>query len=595
MLTVGAYLPAYHGDFIWDDARHVSANTLLRDGDGLQRLWFDIGATPQYYPLTYSTFWLEWHVWGNAVFGYHVINVVLHIAASLMLVRLLKMLDVPGAWLAGFVFALHPLHVESVAWISERKNTLSITFMLAALMVYLKPAPAMTAKRWAAAFGLFLCAVFSKTVAGAVPAILLILLVWKNGRPRWRDVWPLLPMFAVAIAAGMLTGWMERKVVGAEGADWSLPLVQKFVVADRAIWWYAWKIVWPSALAFNYGRWDVAASPLLAWAYAAATFVFAACVWISRRWLGGGLIAAGMIFGATLFPALGFFNLYPHRFSFVADHFQYYADAAAIAALSAGAMTLGARLPKWAGHVWAVLLVVVLGATSFAQARIYENYETVWIDTIAKNPASWIAYDNLGVSIESTRNDRASLEKAVGYLQTLARLQPEHDYVHVALGDAYRKLGRPAESQREFDSAVDHLRAQIAQRPQASGPYYRLAGAYDVMNRPAEATDAWIAASNVQPDAASIVQQVVSHLRDQKRYAEALPWAERWVAMRPNKSDPHVNAAFLYGIAGRVMDARHELQAAAAIDPDNPDVKRGFDLVNQSLLRRSATTSATGG
>src|SRR5690606_24552469 len=133
--TALAYLPAYNGDFLWDDDRHIAGNPLLRSAGGLERIWFDIGATPQYYPLTHTTFWIEWQLWQANVLGYHLVNVALHIGAALLVVRLLKALAIPGAWLAGFVFALHPLHVESVAWMSERKNTLSILFWLGSFLL----------------------------------------------------------------------------------------------------------------------------------------------------------------------------------------------------------------------------------------------------------------------------------------------------------------------------------------------------------------------------------------------------------------------------------------------------------------------------
>ena len=592
LLTIVAYLPAYGGQFIWDDDRHIQHNNLLHSTAGLWRIWFDLGATPQYYPLTHTTFWIEWHLWGNAVLGYHIVNVLLHIVAALLVVRLLKFLEVPGAWLAGFVFALHPLHVESVAWMSERKNTLSIVFLLASVLVYLRWSLIATGRRgWWSAFVLFLCATLSKTVAGVMPAVVLVILVWKHRRLRSKDVLPLLPFFAVSLAAAAVTGRMEREVVGAEGDDWSLSFVQRLLVASRALWWYAWKLIWPSELMFSYPRWRVDSGSAVAWSFFVALIVFALVVFVFRRRLGGGAIAAMLIFAGALFPALGFFNLFPHRYSFVADHFQYYSDVAGIALLCAGATLIGQRLPGWLARTWALLLILTLATMSYAQARIYKDGEAIWFDTIAKNPDSWLAYHNVAASMETTRADKASLEEALAYLRKAEQIRPQHDRVHVTLGETLTKLGRTDEAQREYDIAIAQYRAMIAANPSASAPYYRLATLYDALGRRAEATDVLLAATRALPKSTYFLEAAITHLTEQNRQAEALSLVERWTALRPDDLTPHVKAAYLYGTLGRVMDARRELNAAAAISPDDPEVLRGMELVKRSLLHEPAATS----
>ena len=596
VLTLLAYWPAYRGGFIWDDARHVSENTLLHSVEGLGRIWFEIGATPQYYPLTHTTFWLEWHLWGDATLGYHVVNVLLHIAAALLVVRLLRVLQIPGAWLAGFVFALHPVHVESVAWISERKNTLSIVFLLASILTYWRwRETAGTWRGWAAAFALFLCAVFSKTVAGAMPAVVLVIVAWKSGRLRRRDVRPLLPMLAVSLAAAALTGRMEREVVGAEGEDWSLSLAQRFLVANRALWWYAGKLVWPSGLAFSYGRWQIDVHDVAAWSFVGATVAIAVLLGLSRRRLGGGVIAAALIFAGTLFPALGFFNLFPHRYSFVADHFQYYADVAGIAVLCAAAVLLAKRLPAWAGRAWAVTLVLLLATMSFGQARIYKSFESIWLDTIVKTPTSWLAFYNLGTAMSGSRTDPAELEQAVAYLRTAERLRPQHDGVHVTLMQALSKLGSGKEAWHEYDLALGQYRRLMREVPSASAPYLRLTALYDSLGFVTDATEVYVEASNAIPRSPFFAQQAAEHLLQQRRPREAIPFAERWAAVRPDELKPHLKLAFLYGQAGRVMEARRELQRAAAIAPDDAEVQRGFDLAHRSLLGNPAATLPSGG
>ena len=209
-----AYLPALHGDFIWDDPKYVSENPILRDPDGLSRIWTELGATVQYYPLVFTAFWLEYRIWGLDTFGYHLINVLLHAASSILLWRVLRRLSVPGAWLAATIFALHPLQVESVAWITERKNVLAGFFYLAAALSYLhfEPRdfhPVLERRRWKLyllALGFFLAALFSKTVSCSLPAAILLLVWWKRGRISLPRLAPLIPMFIVGGALARREG-----------------------------------------------------------------------------------------------------------------------------------------------------------------------------------------------------------------------------------------------------------------------------------------------------------------------------------------------------------------------------------------------------
>jgi hypothetical protein len=184
-LTLIAYYPAIRGGFIWDDDRYVTDNALLRSVDGLGKIWFKPGATIQYYPLVFTTFWIERHLWGLAPAGYHVVNVVLHAASAFLVYLIMRGLAVRGAVVVALLFALHPVHVESVAWITERKNVLSGLFYLAAAFVYLRANGWLTSadarpspRAYAATLALFACALLSKTVTATLPAALL-LVIWR--------------------------------------------------------------------------------------------------------------------------------------------------------------------------------------------------------------------------------------------------------------------------------------------------------------------------------------------------------------------------------------------------------------------------------
>jgi hypothetical protein len=384
LLVFLAYLPALRGGFIWDDDAYVTHNPTLHDLGGLQRIWFELGAVPQYYPMVHTTFWLEYHLWGLHPVGYHLINVLLHAAAAIFLWQVLLRLRIRGAWLAAVLFALHPVCVESVAWITERKNVLSAVFYFTAALAFLRfvaleEPDGPNRLRWywyLGALVLFMAALLSKTVTCTLPAALLLVCWWKKGRVQRGEILPLLPFFALGVGLGLITAWMEKFHVGAQGAEWSLTFADRCLIAGRALWFYAGRLVWPAHLTFIYPRWKIEPEVWWQWLFPVAAVGVVAGLWLARRRIGKGPLVAVLFFAGTLGPALGFVNVYPMRFSFVADHFQYLASVGLITLCAVGL----ARMPR----VMPATLVVLLGALTWQQAGIYRNLETLWRDTLAR-------------------------------------------------------------------------------------------------------------------------------------------------------------------------------------------------------------------
>ncbi|HWP40555.1 MAG TPA: tetratricopeptide repeat protein, partial [Tepidisphaeraceae bacterium] len=484
--TFTCYWPAMRGQFIWDDDRHVSENPTLRDLRGLRRLWFRWGATPQYYPMTHTSFWIEYRLWGLNPTGYHLTNVALHSINAVLLWRLLRRLETRGAFLAAAVFALHPVNVESVAWISDRKNVLAMCFGLLAMRAFLafvrlgddggaagqqdQAAGNRTAIPWGkrgcylASFVLFSCALLSKTITATLPAVLLVLIWWKQGRIRRRDMVALMPFFVVGVGMGLMTAAMERFYVGAAGEDWQLSLPDRVLIAGRAIWFYLGKFVFPARLVFSYERWQIDPRVWWQWTFPVGVVAVLATLVLLRRRVGRGPAAAALIFVGTLFPALGFFNTYPMRYSFVADHFQYLSAPAMIAVLTDGLVRL--RL-----SITIPLLCIVLGRLTWGQAGIYRDAETIWRDTIAKNPSSWMARYNLGVLLSNRaaadEAHRPALEEALALFDEVERLRPQHDKVRMARGDALVKLGRVGEALDIYGREIERLLALPGPQPAA--------------------------------------------------------------------------------------------------------------------------------
>jgi hypothetical protein len=454
IVALVAYWPAMHGTIVWDDEQHIT-KTAFRSLDGLRHIWFDVHATQQYYPLLHSAFWLEAQLFGDDTFGYHVVNVLLHVADAGLIVMLVRRLRIPGAWLAGFLFVLHPVHVESVAWISELKNTLSLLFYLGAAIVYQGFDEQRSKRDYWFALALFFCALMTKTVTATLPAALLVLCWWKRGRIEWkRDIVPLLPWFVIAAASGLFTAWVERTIIGAEGAEFNLDAIQRLLLAGRVIGFYLWKLVWPAELIFTYPRWTVSATDWMQWPIAIVPLVVLAVLYVMRSRTRAPL-AAALIFVGSLFPVLGFVNVYPFRYSYVADHFQYLASIPLIVAAAAALTALGDRHRgvRWRSALAGVTAALVfwLGVRTWKQAHDYASAETLYRVTLERNPDSWKEQNNLGRLL--ARSERR-MPEAIPHFEAAVRLKPDHVMANYSLGVALYVTGRKADAIEPFRRVI---------------------------------------------------------------------------------------------------------------------------------------------
>jgi tetratricopeptide (TPR) repeat protein len=441
-LALACYWPALRGGPVWDDDAHITKPE-LRSAAALWQIWSNPHATQQYYPLLHSTFWIEHRIWGDSVVGYHLANVLMHAAAACLLILILQRLNTPGGWLAGLLFVVHPVCVESVAWISEQKNTLSLVFYLLAGMAYVRfdedrRRPS-AIPMYALALLLFVMALLTKSVTATLPAALLVVAWWQRGRLSWRrDVLPLAPWFSLAIASGLLTAWVERKIIGAEGAAYDLTLAQRCLLASRALWFYLGKLFWPSRLVFVYPHWDPR-SQSTGWAlYLAAALLVTLGLWLLRRRTRGPL-AAWLFFVGSLFPALGFFNVFPFIFSYVADHFQYLASIGIFTATASGVVLVLERASPAARGVGLGLVGVFVATLAFLsnrQSGTYADATTLYKATIELNPDCWMAHNNLGVIY----SDRGDLVGAVAEYKEVIRLKADFAEAQDNLGGALLKI-----------------------------------------------------------------------------------------------------------------------------------------------------------
>jgi tetratricopeptide (TPR) repeat protein len=529
-MTLVAYGPALRAGYIWDDDDYVTDNPLLSEPDGMARIWFSMDAPSQYVPMVYSTLRFEYGIWGLDPFGYHLVNVLLHAANALLLWLLLSRIQAPAAWLIAAVFALHPVHVESVAWISERKNVLSLFFSLVSLIAWLRfidPGQPVRRRLYGLSIGLYCLALLSKATACTLPAAML-LLPWMRGEPiNRRRIVQVVPFLLLGTALGLLVMFWERFHIGTHGEQFELAPTEALLVATRACWFYLGKLIWPTQLTFSYPRFEIDPRNPMMYGWFVAGSLLLLALWLGRQRIGRAPLAAAVFFVATLSPVLGFIPLHTFWFTFVADHYQYQASIGPIALFTGGAAY---RLKTWGldsrvSATIAALVLGALGAATFDQTRIYENRETLWRDTASKNPSSWLAQMNLGRHLLA--NER--WDDAIGAYHAALRIQPEIYRANLGLAKAMWGLGRHDEMLRyyeqalvvepnlpevrqllaanawkrdDIETAVRHLEAMVGLSHVEPGTYLRLGRGLERLDRPTEAQIQYERALAIDPELA---------------------------------------------------------------------------------------------
>lgn len=555
-VTLTAYLPALSAGFIWDDQPGHVTRPELQSLDGLVRIWIEPGATQQYYPLLHSAFWLEHQLWGDAPFGYHLVNLLLHATAGCLFAAVLRRLVVPGATVAALLFALHPVCVESVAWVSEQKNTLSLVLYLCAALAYLRFETDRRPARYFLATAFFVAALLSKTVTATLPAALLVLAWWQRGQLSLRrDIVPLLPWFAGSTLAAITTASFEHALIGAQGADFALTGAQRLLLAGRAVWFYLGKLLLPLDLAFIYPRVLPDPNDLVAWLYPVSALLFlAGLVWHSRR--ARGPLAAALLFGGSLVPALGFINVFPFLYSFVADHFQYL-PSLAVFAFAAAALV---KLPLHSQRATVAALLLALGALTFSQAGHYRDVFSLYKHTLERNPTCWMAHNNLGVSLVET----GRADEAIAHFEQALAIRPAYAECENNLGDALNQLGRSTE-------AIPHLESALRLQPRYAEATNNLGVAFMATQRPDEGAARFAEAIRLKPTYAVAHRNLGLATARSGRTADAISYFARAVELDPRYFEAHLEWATALTILRRYTEAFPHFEAALKLNPASAD------------------------
>jgi tetratricopeptide (TPR) repeat protein len=583
LLTVVAYLPVRNAGFVFDDYKNVTGNPSLRTLSGLGRIWTDPSASYQYYPLTYTSFWIEYHLWGLRPIGYHAVNVLLHALNAVLVGLLLSRLAVPGAWFAALLFALHPVHVESVAWVSERKNVLSALFYLSSLLAYLRFEENSKRRRglYALAFALFVCALLSKTSAVSLPFAVLLVLWWKRGRVERRDVIALIPFVLVGAALGLLTAWVEVRYSGARGPDWELSWLERCLVAGRVVWFYAGKLIWPDPLMVIYPRWQI--DPGLWWQYlfpsAAVAVVLA--LWRWRGWLGKGPLVAAVFFVGTLAPVPAFINVAFMRYSYVANHWQYLSSIGLIALATATGERVWSRIGqrrRYLGAVAGVVVLAALAAAAWKWAGVYVNEEALWRDNVSKDPNVWAAHNHLGFALQSG----GKLGDAIGQYEQALCLKPDYAEAHYNLGVALQQAGK-------LGDAIDHYEQAVRLRPEFAEAHNNLGDVLIQLGRFPEAMQHLEQALRIDPDYAEARYNLGNALRGVGNPTEAIRQYEQALGIRLDYVEAHNNLGIALAEVGRLPEAIRHWEQALRMKADYAEVHKNL---GNALIRLGKMTEA---
>ncbi|HUB67104.1 MAG TPA: tetratricopeptide repeat protein, partial [Candidatus Methylacidiphilales bacterium] len=457
------YTPVWWAGYIWDDETFVTANPCIVGPLGLKEIWTTSAA--DICPLTLTTVWFEHALWGLAPLPYHLVNVLLHAACAVLLWRVLLSLRVPGAWLGAALWALHPVQVESVAWITEMKNTQSGLFYLLSILFYVKWLRARdfdpegeekTSSEWNYELTLLFAvmAMASKSSTVVLPVVLCLCAWWIEGKWQWRNLIRIVPIVLISLTACALSIWTQGQQLGkVPDPQWARTWPERLITAGDAVWFYLGKLIWPHPLMAIYPRWQIDAKEWFAYLPLLTVIAVSLGFWCNCRFRFRPWLFTYIYFLIVLLPVIGLNDFYYQRFSFVADHFQYLASMGPLSLAGAGLASFSDRIGSqrlWLQWTPAVGMLLIFGILSWQRSWVYQNNETLWTDTVIQNPNSWLAHTNLGASLSR----KGRVDDAIVEYQKALKINSRYDVAHFNLGIAFAHREQLDEAITEFQEAL---------------------------------------------------------------------------------------------------------------------------------------------
>ena len=583
--TLFAYVPAIQAGYIWDDNWLLYENPCMHASGGLQYFWFPRSKedtpgrynVPDYFPITYSSLWLEWRAWGNDPAGYHVTNVILHMLGSLLVWAVLARLKIPGAWLAGLLFALHPVNVASVAWISERKNVLSLMFYLLTILAWLKFDDTSSKGWYAGALGLFLATLLCKTSTVMLPAVLLGLAWWRHRRITGRDLLRTAPLFVMSAVLGVVTIFFQQGVTVTdvprpEGA------LSRLAAAGWCVWFYLYKALVPVNLVMVYPRWDVDPAWAPAWVPLIALIACGAVFWRFRRSWGRPLLFVLAYYVVTLLPVLGVIDAYLMGYSLVADHWQHLSIIAFVALVAGLGWWAAVRLPQFRGTATAlgVAVAATLGTLTWFQAHTYQNRKTLWKHNLPRNPDGHIVVSEwAGIRFKELRDDPPRLAEVAALYQRVIDLKPRNPLAYCNLGTTQfvmaeheRKRGNMSRANGLISLAYRNLSKSIEMEPEYHLSHYNFGKVLQALKRPAEAIEHFRETVRIRPANPGTQYELGVALLQAGRNEEGIVPLTESLRLSPKFDVAHEALGLAYFRLGKLTESAAQYRRVLEIRPD---------------------------
>jgi protein O-mannosyl-transferase len=575
LLTLAAYLPAVHGSFIFDDEILILANPMVRPIEGIHGFSAKM-VGDNYYPLTWALWRFEWRLWGDNTLGYHVVSILLHASSAILIWLILRQLKVPGAWVAGLTFALHPVNVASVAWISEQKNVLSMLFYAAAILLYLKSDETGQQRWYGLSLAAFLLALLSKTSVVMLPVVLLGCVWWLHHRVRVEDLLRSLPFFGLSLILGLATVWYQRHFV-LQGAAPLDGFASRLAMAGRVPWFYLSKEILPLGLTVVYPKWQTNPSNWTSYIPGVLLIVCFVAFWWKRKTWGRPLLFGLGYFVATLFPVLGFFDQSFYSSTLVADHWQYSSIIGPIALVVASSAMLYGRLGERTQHcasIGVAAALMLLAAGTWRRSVIYATEETLWRDNVAKNPNACLARNDLGVALEKA----GKISEAMEQFEHLLQMNPDDAAGHLNLGDALRRMGR-------FQEAIGQYEKALRVAPGYTKALYGLGLTLWSMGHLPEAIDRYEEALRIDPNFTQAHVNLGIALSQVGSNQDALAHFSEALRLRPDSPEVHCNLGFFLLQVGKLPEAVEHFEQALRIKPDYVQAHFNLGLALEKLGR----------
>ena len=515
------YAPSLGNGFIWDDDTNLYKNPWVQKTDGLQDIWFS-HKIYQYYPVDFTSFWLEHKLWGLDPFGYHTVNLILHILNVLLVFWVVRKLYRRLAFPVALLFTVHPIQVETVAWITERKNLLSLFFFLWAILSYLRFDSTRKRRDYLLTVLMFTCALLSKSIAVCFIFFPALYKWWKDGRVARQEIRLSFTLAAIGLFLALYALYLEFYQVGARGSAFNLTFLERLALSGRIILFYPYKIIFPFNFIFFYPRWTIDVNVWWQWLFFLAAMLIPAALFIYRGRIGRGALALFIFYVISIFPVLGFLNVYGMQFAYVADHFSYLSTPGLILLICAGITLLLDRLKtritflssmgyKILSRGFFILIIIYMCSKSMELTKNYKNEMVLWSNLARDNPRCLVAYDSLA---EEYR-DIGEKWKVVDLYKKAVSINPAAQEAYYNLGNAYCNLGNYEEAIKAYEKAI-----QID--PGYLQAINNLASTYADMGKIEKAIGLWNKAVEADPAFATAHFNLIRFYFAQKKYYLAI-------------------------------------------------------------------------